>query len=199
VSKDTNRLLGHSDEADGIDEYDNPLPDWWVGLFWFTILWAVGYGLWYHLGGQSQEGYLADEMAAAEARWPEQAAAEQAVAAAFAVTPDAVTAGQGVFQQNCVVCHGAGLEGGIGPSFLDDEWLHGNRAANILNTIRQGVPAKGMVPWQGILSPEQINQVAAYVITKNSEATGRPVEDFLGGGDEAGGADEPSPDGSPNG
>jgi cytochrome c oxidase cbb3-type subunit 3 len=199
VSKDTNRLLGHSDEADGIDEYDNPLPDWWVGLFWLTILWAVGYGLWYHLGGRSQESHLAEEMAAAEARWPEQAAAEQAMATEFAVTPEAVTAGQTVFQQNCVVCHGAGLEGGIGPSFLDDEWLHGGQATDILRTIREGVPAKGMVPWQGILSPQQINQATAFVITKNSEATGRAVEDFLGEGDEAEGSGEPPAEGSPTG
>ena len=48
MSKETNRLLGHSDEADGIDEYDNPLPDWWVGLFWLTIVWAIGYGVHYH-------------------------------------------------------------------------------------------------------------------------------------------------------
>ena len=48
MSTENNRLLGHSDEADGIDEYDNPLPDWWVGLFWFTIVWAIalGYLVW---------------------------------------------------------------------------------------------------------------------------------------------------------
>lgn len=197
MSKDTNRLLGHSDEADGIDEYDNPLPDWWVGLFWFTILWAIGYGLWYHMGGRSQEGYLADEMAAAEAQWPEQAAAEQAAGAEFGVTPEAVAAGEGVFQQNCMVCHGAALEGGIGPSFVDDEWIHGRQSTDILRTIREGVPAMGMVPWQGILSPEQINQVAAYVIAKNSEATGRAIDEFLGGGEDAQGSEEPEADDSP--
>ncbi|GMV06878.1 MAG: hypothetical protein AMXMBFR53_31530 [Gemmatimonadota bacterium] len=177
MSKETNRRLGHTDEADGIDEYDNPLPDWWVGLFWFTIVWALGYGLWYHaFGDRSQVKNLQEEIAAAEAAWPEQAQAAAAAAAAFAVTPEAVTAGATVFQMNCVACHGANLEGGIGPTFLDDEWLHGGQASDILRTIVEGVPAKGMVPWGGILSPEQINQVAAYVISRHSEATGRPVE-----------------------
>lgn len=185
MSKDTNRLLGHTDEADGIDEYDNPLPDWWLGLFWFTIIWAVAYGVHYHfIADRSFEQALADEMAAAEARWPAQAAAE-AAASAFAVTPEAAAAGEAVYMTNCVACHGATLEGGIGPSFVDDQWLHGNMADNILRTIREGVPAKGMVPWQGILSPEQINQVASFIITKNSEATGRPIEDYLGEGEGA--------------
>jgi len=180
VSTETNRILGHSDEADGIDEYDNPLPDWWVGLFWFTIVWAVAYFSWYHLiADRSQVKNLAEEMAAAEAAYPEQAAAAAANAADFTITPEAVAAGQAVFTQNCVACHGADLQGIIGPSFLDDEWLHGGQASDILHTITVGVPEKGMVPWGGILSPEQINQVAAFVITKNSEATGRSIEEIL--------------------
>lgn len=182
MSKDTNRRLGHTDEADGIDEYDNPLPDWWVGLFWFTIVWALGYGIWYHgLGDRSQVKNLEEEMAAAEVAWPEQAAATaDAAAASFAVTPEAVAAGEGVYAMNCVACHGPNLEGGIGPTFLDEEWLHGGQASDVIRTIIEGVPAKGMVPWGGILSPEQINQVAAYVISKHSEATGRPLDDIVG-------------------
>jgi cytochrome c oxidase cbb3-type subunit 3 len=199
VSKDTNRLLGHADEADGIEEYDNPLPDWWVGLFWFTIVWAIAYGLWYHVvADRSQVKNLSEEMAAAEARWPAQAEAMAAAAADFAVTPEAVAAGEAVFRQNCVVCHGANLEGGIGPTFLDEEWLHGGQAKDILNTITQGVPAKGMIPWGGILSPEQINQVAAYVIAKHSEATGRPIEEIVGTGEDQGAA-APAGSGEPVG
>ena len=58
MAKENNRLLGHSDEADGIDEYDNPLPDWWLGLFWLTIVWALGYGvhLPLHRGSLRREG-----------------------------------------------------------------------------------------------------------------------------------------------
>lgn len=180
MSTEPNRVLGHSDEADGIDEYDNPLPDWWVGMFWFTIVWAVAYFSWYHLfADRSQVKNLDEEMAAAAATYPEQAVAAAANIADFTITPEAVTAGQAVFTQNCVACHGADLKGIIGPSFLDDEWLHGGQANDILHTITVGVPEKGMVPWGGILSPEQINQVAAFVITKHSEATGRSIEDVL--------------------
>lgn len=184
MSKDTNELLGHSDEADGIDEYDNPLPDWWVGLFWLTVVWAIGYSMHYHfLSDRGQVNELAAEMAAAEARWPVQAAASAAVLAEdFEVTDALSAAGEGIYQTQCFACHGANLEGGIGPSFIDDEWVHGGSASEILNTIIVGVPEKGMVPWGQILSPEQINQVASYVITRNSEATGRPISDYLGGG-----------------
>ena len=45
MSKDTNEVLGHADESDGIEEYDNPLPDWWLGLMWFTVIWAAAYAV----------------------------------------------------------------------------------------------------------------------------------------------------------
>jgi cytochrome c oxidase cbb3-type subunit 3 len=177
VSKDTNRILGHADEADGIEEYDNPLPDWWVGLFWLTIVWAVAYGIHYHfIADRSHEKRLAAEIAAAESRWPEQSGAQ----VAFAIDPQSVEGGQTVFAQNCSACHGAELEGGIGPTFLDDEWLHGGTATEVLRTIRDGVLDKGMVAWKGILSPEQINHVAAYVLSRHAEATGRALSDILG-------------------
>ncbi len=201
MSKETNRRLGHADEADGIEEYDNPLPDWWVGLFWFTIVWAVGYGVWYHaIAHRSPVKHLQEEMAAADARWPAQAAASAASAADLTVTPAAVAAGEQVFKANCVVCHGDHLQGVIGPSFLDDEWLHGGQASEIIHTITVGVPAKGMVPWGGILSPEQINEVAAYVITKHSEATGRPIDQILKApGDAAAGGGADTIGARPNG
>ncbi len=60
------QVLGHADEADGIEEYDNPLPDWWLGLFWVTIVFALGYTLDYHfLEHRSPQKELAAEVAAA--------------------------------------------------------------------------------------------------------------------------------------
>jgi cytochrome c oxidase cbb3-type subunit 3 len=169
LSKDTNRILGHADEADGIEEYDNPLPDWWVGLLWLTVIWAVGYGVWYHfIGDKSQEGFLAAEMQAAEFHWPEQATAD----VEFAITPEAVAAGEAVYTQNCLMCHGAELEGGIGTALNDDEWIHGGEVEDVIRIITEGVPEKGMLTWGPILGPEKINQVAAYVLDKNAELTG---------------------------
>ncbi len=71
------------------------------------------------------------------------------------------------------------LEGGIGPNLVDDEWVHGTQAADIVRIIQEGVLDKGMVAWSGILSPEQINNVAAYIVQKNSEATGRAIDDIV--------------------
>lgn len=170
MSKETNRLLGHAEEADGIDEYDNPLPDWWVGLFWLTIIWGVGYGIHYHfIAHRSAEKALAAEIAMAEERYPQQAM----VAADFEVTPEAIAAGEAVYQANCVACHGAALEGGIGPNLVDSEWVHGGDRETVVRIISEGVTEKGMLAWGPIIGPEKVNQVAAYVLSRNDGANGQ--------------------------
>ena len=175
MSKDTNRLLGHADEADGIEEYDNPLPDWWIGLFWLCTIWAIGYAVHYHfIGNRSQESAFAAEMAAASAMWP----AESAADVVFALTPEAIQAGGGIFGTYCSACHGQNLEGFIGPSFLDDEWIHGSTPEDVIRTITEGVLEKGMTPWAGILTAEQISQAAAFVLASNAEALGIPLEEI---------------------
>jgi len=165
--------MGHADEADGIEEYDNPLPDWWLGLFWFCIIWAIGYTVHYHfIADRSQEKHLAAEMAAAAEKWPEEAAGN----VAFSLTPEAIQAGEEVYDTYCFVCHGANLEGGIGPTFLDDEWLHGHMPEEVIHTITDGVVEKGMAAWGPILGAEKINQVAAFLLARNAEALGIPLE-----------------------
>jgi cytochrome c oxidase cbb3-type subunit 3 len=173
VSKHVERdkVLGHADEADGIEEYDNPLPDWWLGLLWVTILWSVGYLVHYHfIADRSPQKALAAELVAAESRWPQQAPA----AAVLVLTEEAAEAGESVYRANCVPCHGAELKGGIGPSLVDDEWIHGGSPEQIHLTIVNGVPAKGMLAWGPILTAEQINHVTAYVAEQNAKALGRP-------------------------
>ena len=160
------QLLGHADEADGIEEYDNALPDWWIGLFWLTIIWAFGYTLHYHvIADRSQEKHLASELAAAEVRWP-----AGVLPAAFVVTPELVEAGAGVYQTNCIGCHGSALEGGIGPNLKDGEWIHGDTPEAVLTTIEEGVAARGMPAWGSILGPEKARQVAAYVLAQSADS-----------------------------
>lgn len=174
MSKDTDRLLGHADEADGIEEYDNPLPDWWLGLFWLTIFWAIAYVAWFAFTDQSQVRWYQDEMAAADERWPEQAEA----VVQFSYSEEAAAAGAEIYATNCLVCHGPELEGGIGVSFIDDEWIHGGQAADVISVIRNGVLDRGMPAWGQILSPEQINEVASYILGQHSLATGRSMDEI---------------------
>lgn len=196
MSKETNRLMGHADEADGIEEYDNPLPDWWIGLFWLCIFWAIGYAVHYHfIADRSQEASFEAEMAAAAIRWPVQDAAD----VQFAMTPEAIAGGETVYNTYCFVCHGQNLEGGIGQSFLDETWLHGSSPEDVIHTITDGVPEKGMAPWGSILSAEQINQAAAFVLAKNAEALGISFDEVTArseGMEEAGEAHEEGSEGS---
>ena len=153
------RLLGHADEADGIEEYDNPLPDWWVGMFWLTTIWAIGYGVHYHfIAHRSQPAALAAEVAEAKVRWPD-AGPKQLV-----INDETVGRGRAIFQTNCTGCHGKNLEGGIGPNLTDETWIHGGSPEQVVKTITEGVPAKGMLTWGPILGPEKINDVAAFVL-----------------------------------
>jgi cytochrome c oxidase cbb3-type subunit III len=163
--KDKDRLLGHADEADGIEEYDNPLPDWWVGLFWLTIIWAIAYTLHYHvIGGRSQENELAAELARAEARWPASGETGE-----FIVTEELARAGRAVYQANCAACHGMTLDGGIGVALNDGEWIHGGSPQEVLRVVVEGVPARGMPAWGPILGPERARQVTAYVLSQQKD------------------------------
>lgn len=160
--KPRDQVLGHADEADGIEEYDNALPDWWLGLLWFTVIWAVGYTLHYHvIADRSQEKALRAELAAAQVRWPQAAAGS-----AFVVTDQLAAAGAAIYTTNCVGCHGAELQGGIGPNLIDEVWIHGGQPEEVLRTITEGVSAKGMPTWGPILGPDKARQVAAYVLSE---------------------------------
>ena len=177
--KELNQVLGHAAEADGIEEYDNPLPNWWLGLFYFTIVWAAIYGIHYHfVAHRSEVKALAAEIAAANKRWPQEAAA--AASATVELTKENVEAGEAIFKANCVACHGADMKGGIGPNLLDTTWIHGGKPEEILHTITVGVPDKGMLTWGPILGPAKVAQVAAYVVSRNREATGGDHEEHEG-------------------
>ncbi|MFN8710031.1 MAG: c-type cytochrome, partial [Planctomyces sp.] len=54
---------------------------------------------------------------------------------------------------HCVACHGTMGEGGVGPNFTDNYWIHGGDIKSIFKTIKYGVPEKGMISWQAQLNP----------------------------------------------
>jgi len=166
MAKETNEILGHGADADGIEEYDNPLPDWWVGLFVLTTIGGVAYGVNYHFIAQtSQEAQYVAEMTAAEQRWP------TPEGPTTLVMDDATIAeGKGIFAQSCASCHNADLSGGIGPNLTDAEWIHGGEPDQVLATITDGVAAKGMPAWGAILGPKKVAAVASFVVSKKGSA-----------------------------
>ncbi len=173
-------LLGH--EYDGIQEYDNALPNWWLATFYLAILFSIGYWSWYHIyeKGASPAQLHAEAVAADLASRPVEVAtppptAEEILAASK--DPEVVAAGQQIFTVNCVACHGAHAEGKIGPNLTDAYWIHGGTPEDVYKVVTEGVVAKGMVPWKDALGPTRIRQVVAYMWTlRNTNVAGKAPE-----------------------
>ena len=83
-----------------------------------------------------------------------------------------LASGEATFITHCATCHGKLGEGGIGPNFTDDYFLHGHTIGNMVTLINNGVPAKGMISWRGILKDKQIHEVSSYI--KTLEGTNPP-------------------------
>lgn len=175
---DATNLLSHA--YDGIQEYDNPMPGWWKAIFLGTVIFSVGYVLWYHAGpGQSEHEEYAAAMAEHEARFAGAGPSVTAEALArLAGDPDALVAGEAVYQTNCASCHTPEGKGLVGPNLTDDYQIHGQSRADIYQVIHDGVPAKGMIPWGPALPPDQLAAVAAYVssLRHTNVAGGKPPE-----------------------
>src|SRR5512145_568970 len=158
ADQNQDRLLDHN--YDGIQEYDNPMPRWWVIIFWVTIIFAVLY--WFNVPGI---GPGAGRIAAYEADMTRARAVQAASQGAGAPSAEqlatlrsdqnAVAAGKQVFTQNCAACHRADGGGLIGPNLTDDAWIHGSSLLDVHKTITEGVLAKGMPAWGRVLKPEQ--------------------------------------------
>lgn len=77
--------------------------------------------------------------------------------------PESINLGQSIFKANCTPCHGNSGEGVIGPNLTDEYWLHGGKDNNIVKTIVNGVPDKGMMAWKFQFTPTEIGQIVAYL------------------------------------
>lgn len=192
---DDPNTTGHS--WDGIEEFDNPMPRWWLWTLYATIVWAIGYTIMYPawpmvnsatagILGWSTRGDVANEIAAVEeANAPMNAKLEAAELTAIAGDAElgsyAVSSGSAVFKTWCAQCHGSGAAGAKGyPNLLDDDWLWGGSVEDIHMTISHGIrnedsddarysemPAFGR---DELLEKEEIDQVVNYVMSLSGDA-----------------------------
>jgi len=186
---------GH--EWDGIKELNNPLPKWWVYIFYATIVFAVIYTVlypaWPSLTGYT-EGVLGFSQrtettervrAGAELRAPMMEKIKTASLEQIRKDPEmlnfSLNGGRVIFADNCATCHGSGGAGRPAfPVLADDDWLWGGRIVDIHQTIAYGVrnandkSRQSLMPRFGadeVLTPAQINDVAEYVLSLNNRAT----------------------------
>jgi cytochrome c oxidase cbb3-type subunit 3 len=180
-------LMDH--EADGIREYDNNLPRWWLYGFYFTIIMSVIYMFYYHMyggpswnvlwyGEKSQEQEYAAELAEAKAMMAN-APKEAGVAMVLLTDEQSLAKGRDIFNSTnslCHTCHREDLGGMVGPNLTDNMWIHGCSIEQIVNNIKSGFPDKGMLPFgsSNRLSDEEVLQVASYIISKKGSQPPEP-------------------------
>ncbi|MEV8466204.1 cytochrome-c oxidase, cbb3-type subunit III [Fluviibacterium sp. DFM31] len=188
---------GHS--WDGIEEFDNPMPRWWLWCFYATIVWGIGYSIAYPawpminkatagILGFSTRGDLVEDLQAAEAAHADLNAALASidlteVANNAELDQFAVSKGAAVYRTWCSQCHGSGAAGAVGfPNLLDDAWLWGGDIEAIQTTVMHGIRNEedpdarySEMPRFGaddLLESEQIDQVVNYVMS----LSGDPVD-----------------------
>ncbi|MFB2120300.1 cbb3-type cytochrome c oxidase N-terminal domain-containing protein [Parapedobacter sp. 2B3] len=169
ISEEKDLMIEHA--YDGITELDNPVPAWFNGMFYASVVFAVVYLCVYHVfgWGPNQDEEYNREMAKAEKarqEWLAQAANNiDESNVEVDLSAPVISAGQAIYTQNCAVCHGGAGEGGIGPNLADEYWLHGGEITDVFKTVKYGVLDKGMVPWEQSLTPGQIAEVSNYILS----------------------------------
>jgi cytochrome c oxidase cbb3-type subunit 3 len=199
----TNQPVRHH-TYDGIQEFDNKLPNWWLWTLWLAVMFAVSYWCVGHWWGRVGDPGVTLE----------QAMQERAMAAAknagtltddglwkMSRDPAVVSAGKTTFLTTCAPCHQPDLSGKIGPNLKDNIWIHGGKPTEIVNTITNGVAAKGMPTWGPILGRKRIVEVASFILSYHDPSekvvVGTSSAPNVGGAAPAPAADSSAPAPSP--
>ncbi|MCP5559838.1 MAG: c-type cytochrome [Verrucomicrobiaceae bacterium] len=172
---------------DGIQEYDQKLPNWWLFTWYITMVWFVIAWLAYYQFGVGRTDHEAiDQALAAISGESQKASNELTDEKLWSMSLDAKTveAGKVTFTTFCVACHGADLMSKkthpeiptlIGLPLADTEWKYGPNPTQVLGIVRKGSPdlTKGMPPWEPALGIRKSAEVVAYILShhKQGEAT----------------------------
>ncbi len=157
-------------DYDGIQEFDNKLPNWWLWLMWGSMVFALFYWLVFHTleirdlphGDFETEMRLADE--AMFERMKDNPVTNESLMAMVEM-PAKVSEGREMFVKFCVACHLDEGQGLVGPNLTDGVWIHGCEPVDMYKLVSDGVAAKGMPSWTNQLGPAGVQTVVSYVIT----------------------------------
>jgi cytochrome c oxidase cbb3-type subunit 3 len=191
-AKEKGEVILREHEYDGIQEYDQKLPNWWLFTFYGAVVWFVVYWvLYYHTNTfKTDHQIISEKIAAVEKAKAEEL--EKTVASLddstlvheWASKPEIVAAGEATYNLVCTACHAADLSGTIaaGPTKVplpglplnDGNWKFGGKPMEIFKMINEGSPATSdgnngvkMQPKGGAsLTSKQVAEVTAYLISK---------------------------------
>lgn len=182
-------LMDHA--YDGIEEYDNPMPGWWLTVFWGSIVFAAGYWVWFHVSpwgstpNKKYEAELAEYNSQKAVREAAEAAnVDEAILARESKDPKTVEHGKAIFKSRCATCHTEDGHGLIGPNLTDSFQIHGSTRMDIYNTVSNGAPGTAMLAWGEQMPATDVLAAAAFVITlrgtnvPGKEPQGHPVDPF---------------------
>jgi cytochrome c oxidase cbb3-type subunit 3 len=171
---------------DGIQEYDQRLPNWWLYTLYGAIVFWIVYWFVYMIAGLvPADGAQVD---AAMAR-----IAAVKMASSIDVSNDAkfwemsqnqvfTDAGRQTFASLCTPCHLPSMRGksenptAVGPDLTDTAWIHGGMPKEIYNTVSKGVLAKGMPTWEPVLGQKKTAEVVAYILSRHQPGEAITVE-----------------------
>lgn len=175
-------------EYDGIQEFDQKLPNWWLlsfigAVFFYLVYWFV-----YYQAGliKTDQSAVTEAMSAIQTK--KEKALEETLATLdnkslindWATDPAIVAEGEKIYSQVCIGCHGPELDAPnkLGLSLVDKEWKYGDTPMDIFKIINDGTPpeSKGMpptgarmIPWGATYSGKQVAQLVAFIISKNPD------------------------------
>lgn len=172
---------------DGITELDNSLPKWWIGLFYFGIIFCAVYLTAFAFTDYAHPDVEYDKeakkMLASIAEYEKSAPPINLETAKYSA--DNIAEGEQLFKTNCVTCHGDGGKGGIGPNLTDTHWINIQEKSlfkNVFWMLDNGSPNNPtMRPFikEGTITGRDAEKIAAYVYHINQETN--PITEAQGG------------------
>ncbi|MEY2716802.1 MAG: Cbb3-type cytochrome c oxidase subunit CcoP [Planctomycetota bacterium] len=173
------RILDH--DCDGIREYDNPMPFWWSAIFWVTMIFALPYFAFYHLGGVGTS--LSEDYNTEMGEFYEMQAArlgnlkpDESTILTLSTDRQKLLAGQNMFKANCATCHAPDGGGKTGPNLTDDFYINVRKPEDVFRVVRDGIEAKGMPRWGKRFSEPQLVLLSSYVVSLRGTSPASPLK-----------------------
>lgn len=191
-AREKGEIVLREHEYDGIQEFDQKLPNWWLFTFYGAVVFTIAYwSLYYYTSSlQTDEQRITGAIMRLQEKKDEELAKtlatlnDESMIQDWVSNPEIVAMGEATYSIYCVACHSADLSSTMkvgdqsiplpGLSLTDGEWKYGAKPMDLFKIINDGTPADStgyngarMQAWGQTLSPKQVAEVTAYVISKN--------------------------------